>query len=146
MERFKIGVLAAHTGTNAPTVRYYEEIGLLRAPDRGIGGQRTYGEEDTRRLTFIRRCRDLGFPLEQVRQLVALLEDRGRSCMHARDLAVEHLTEVRAKLDELKTLERSIVAFVASCDASCPGGPGPDCTVLNDLSTPPVSREGPHLT
>lgn len=86
----KIGSLAERTGTNAPTIRYYEEIGLLPRPSRRDGGQRSYGEEDVRRLTFIRRCREFGFPIEQVRTLAALFQDQGRSCMEARDLAYEH--------------------------------------------------------
>jgi DNA-binding transcriptional MerR regulator len=134
MGTLKIGALAERTGTNAPTIRYYEGIGLLRPADRQAGGQRIYGDEDAARLTFIRRCRDFGFSIEQVRSLVALLEDRGRSCMEARDLASEHLAAVRAKLSELKALERSIAGFVATCDASCAGGPGPDCVILGDLS------------
>jgi DNA-binding transcriptional MerR regulator len=142
MSTFRIGALAERTGTNAPTIRYYEEIGLLRAADRQTGGQRTYGEDDVKRLTFIRRCRDFGFSIEQVRSLVGLLEDRQRSCMHARDLAQQHLTVVRAKLDELKALERSIAAFVKTCDTSCAGGPGPDCTILVDLSAAPEGRDG----
>jgi MerR family transcriptional regulator, copper efflux regulator len=134
MAKLKIGGLAARTGTNAPTIRYYEEIGLLRPADRQSGGQRTYGDADVKRLTFIRRCRDFGFSIEQVRSLVALVEDRDRSCMDARDLAQAHLTAVRARLTELKALERSIAGFVANCDASCAGGPGPDCVILEDLS------------
>jgi DNA-binding transcriptional MerR regulator len=134
MAKLKIGGLADRTGTNAPTIRYYEEIGLLRPADRQSGGQRTYGDADVKRLTFIRRCRDFGFSIEQVRSLVALVEDRDRSCMDARNLAQEHLTAVRARLTELEALERSIAGFVASCDASCAGGPGPDCVILEDLS------------
>jgi DNA-binding transcriptional MerR regulator len=134
MAKLKIGGLADRSGTNAPTIRYYEEIGLLRPADRQSGGQRTYGDADVKRLTFIRRCRDFGFSIEQVRSLVALVEDRDRSCMDARDLAQAHLTAVRARLTELKALERSIAGFVASCDASCAGGPGPDCVILEDLS------------
>jgi DNA-binding transcriptional MerR regulator len=137
MDRWRIGALAERTGTNAPTIRYYEEIGLLRPADRQPGGQRVYGEEDARRLSFIRRCRDFGFPIEQVRALVALLDDRTRSCMEARDLAREHLTAVRAKLRELRALERSIAGFVVSCDTSCVGGPGPDCVILEDLCEAP---------
>jgi DNA-binding transcriptional MerR regulator len=134
MPSVKIGVLAKRTGTNAPTIRYYEEIGLLRPADRQSGGQRVYGDADVRRLTFIRRCREFGFSIDQVRAFVALVQDPQSSCMHARDLAQAHLTAVRAKLAELKALERSISAFVASCDASCVGGPGPDCVILDDLS------------
>jgi DNA-binding transcriptional MerR regulator len=132
----KIGVLAERTGTNAPTIRYYEDIGLLPRPDRREGGQRSYGEDDVKRLTFIRRCRDFGFPIEQVRTLTSLMQDRGRSCMEARDIAQDHLAAVRAKLIELKALERSIAGFVESCDASCAGGPGPDCVILEDLAQP----------
>ena len=140
MDTFRIGALAERAGTSAPTIRYYEEIGLLREAERQRGGQRMYGEADVRRLTFIRRCREFGFSIEQVRSLVALSEDRKRSCMHARDLAQEHLMAVRAKLEELRALERSITAFMKTCDATCAGGPGPDCTILADLSTPSPRR------
>jgi MerR family transcriptional regulator, copper efflux regulator len=135
MPRLKIGALAQRTGTNAPTIRYYEEIGLLRSADRQSGGQRVYGDADVNRLAFIRRCREFGFSIEQVRSLVALVQDPQRSCMQARDLAQEHLHAVRAKLTELKALERSIATFIARCDASCAGGPGPDCVILDDLSS-----------
>src|SRR5207249_8147119 len=106
MDRMRIGALAERTGTNAPMIRYYEEIGLLRRPDRQPGGQRVYGEEDAKRLTFIRRCRDFGFPIEQVRSLVALLDDPTRSCMEARDLAREHFAAVQARVEDLRSLER----------------------------------------
>ena len=137
MSNLKIGALAERTGTTAPTIRYYEEIGLLRSADRQSGGQRVYGDADVKHLTFIRRCREFGFSIEQVRSLVALVQDPQSSCMHARDLAQEHLAAVRAKLSELKALERSIAGFVANCDSSCAGGPGPDCVILDDLSKGP---------
>lgn len=140
----KIGALAVMTGTNAPTIRYYEQIGLLPRPDRREGGQRTYDDGDVKRLTFIRRCRDFGFPIEQVRTLASLMGDRDRSCMEARDLAQDHLATVRAKLVELKALERSIAGFVESCDASCVGGPGPDCVILEDLSEPMTYAVSPR--
>jgi DNA-binding transcriptional MerR regulator len=139
MDELRIGALAERTGTNAPTIRYYEEIGLLRPPDRQPGGQRVYGEEDLKRLTFIRRCRQFGFPIEQVRSLVGLLNDRSRSCMEARDLALEHLAAVRVKLRDLTALEKSIAGFVASCETTaCAGGPGPDCVILEDLCEAPT--------
>jgi DNA-binding transcriptional MerR regulator len=137
MPDLKIGELARRTGTNAPTVRYYEQIGLLPPASRRDGGQRSYGEEDVRRLTFIRRCRDFGFSIAQVRALTTLVQDRERSCLEARDLAQSHLEAVRAKLDELKALEQAIARFVESCEVACAGGPGPDCVVLEDLSQPP---------
>jgi DNA-binding transcriptional MerR regulator len=140
MPDLKIGALAAQTGTNAPTIRYYEDIGLLRRADRRPGGQRVYGDADVKRLTFIRRCREFGFSIDQVRALISLVQDPRSSCMHARDLAQEHLAAVRAKLRELRALERSITAFIERCDASCAGGPGPDCVVLEDLSRGQTGR------
>lgn len=142
MKPLRIGALAKQTGTNAPTIRYYEEIGLLPSAGRQAGNQRIYGDADVRSLTFIRQCREFGFSIDQVRELVALVRDPASSCVDARDLAQAHLLTVRAKLAELKALERSIAAFVASCDASCAGGPGPDCVILDDLSKgrPRMSR------
>ena len=137
MSDIKIGALANQTGTNAPTIRYYEEIGLLRSAGRQAGNQRVYGDADVKNLTFIRRCREFGFSIDQVRSLVALVQDPASSCVHARDLAQEHLIAVRAKLAELKALERSLAAFVVNCDASCVGGAGPDCVILDDLSKGP---------
>jgi DNA-binding transcriptional MerR regulator len=121
-------------------VRYYEEIGLLPPASRRHGGQRSYDEEDVGRLIFIRRCRDFGFSIEQVRVLATLIQDRERSCLEARDLGLAHLEAVRAKLDELNALERAIAGFVESCDSACAGGPGPDCVALSDLHQPAASR------
>jgi len=134
MNHLKIGALAKQTGTNAPTIRYYEEIGLLRSAGRQAGNQRVYGDADVKSLTFIRRCREFGFSIDQVRSLVALMQDPASSCVDARDLAQEHLVAVRKKLAELKALERSIAGFVSGCEASCAGGAGPDCVIFDDLS------------
>ncbi len=145
MSGLKIGDLAERTGTNSPTIRYYEESGLLPQPDRQEGNQRHYGESDVR-LTFTRRCRDFGFSIEQVRTLVALEQDRSRTCLEARDLAQAHLARVRAELRELREPERGIAGFVESCNVNCVGGPGPDCVILDDLagtaSTAPKRRCG----
>lgn len=130
-----IGVLASRSGTNPPTIRYYEEIGLIRPADRGSNGRRTYGEADLKRLTFIRRCRQFGFPIEQVRGLVDLLDNADRSCLDARDLARDQLIAVRGKLDELRALETSLASLVLDCEAVCAGGPGPECVILEDLTT-----------
>ncbi|PSM16085.1 MerR family transcriptional regulator [Nitratireductor sp. StC3] len=133
---FRIGDLARCTRTNPPTIRYYEEIGLLPPADRRDGGQRCYGEEDRRRLTFIRQCREFGFPIDQVRSLVALTQDSDRSCMEARAIAVDHLGAVRDKIAELRKLQSNLADFVRRCDAACAGGPGPDCTILHDMAEP----------
>ncbi|MDO8913611.1 MAG: helix-turn-helix domain-containing protein [Phenylobacterium sp.] len=135
-----IGRLAERSGTNPPTIRYYEQIGLLKRPDRREGGHRTYGQTDLTRLTFIRRCREFGFPIEQVRSLVDLLENEDRSCTDARDLARDNLTLVQAKLEALRALETNLIQMVNDCEAVCVGGPGPNCVILEDLSEPSRSK------
>lgn len=129
-----IGKLAKAAGVNTPTIRYYEEIGLLPAADRSESGQRVYGSDDLERLTFIRRCRDFGFGIEQVRLLAGLSISADKDCKEVGDIARGHLGEVQAKLKELKALERSLQRFVAQCDSVCCGGPGRDCLVFKDLS------------
>jgi MerR family transcriptional regulator, copper efflux regulator len=120
--------LAARTGTTVPTIRYYEQIGLLRPAARS-GGQRTYDNEDVRRLAFVRRCRAFDFSIEEVRALLALMQDR-KSCTEARNLAEARLAGLRRKLAELKALESTITSLVTECDASCAGGPASDCVIL----------------
>jgi len=132
----KIGELAERTGTNAPTIRYYESIGLLPRAGRQQGGQRRYAEDDVRRLTFVRRCRDFGFSVDQVRALAALVDDPASCCAEARDIAQAHLDDVRARLAEWRALERDISHFVSRCDTTCAGGPGPECVPLVELTRP----------
>jgi DNA-binding transcriptional MerR regulator len=131
---YTIGSLAEGTGCTSPTIRYYEEVGLLPKAMRRPNGQRAYTEDDFRRLTFIRRCRDFGFSIEQVRRLVDLTTSPDRDCVEARDIGRLHLAEVRAKWKELRALERSLVEFVDTCTTECAGGPGPNCVVLDDLA------------
>jgi DNA-binding transcriptional MerR regulator len=137
----KIGELSARADTNIPTIRYYEEIGLLPRPNRSSGGHRTYLEEDLDRLPFIRRCRDFGFTIDQVRSLVVLVKDRSVSCVAARDIAQAHLDTIRAKMAELADLENSVAAFVDNCNATCLGGSGPACVIMEELRKP----ASPHL-
>jgi DNA-binding transcriptional MerR regulator len=136
-----IGGLATNTSTNVPTIRYYEEIGLLPQAQRSPNGRRFYRDTDLKRLTFIKRCRDFGFPIEQVRELVTLLEDGDRSCIEVRDLAQMRLETVRARLQEMRQLEASLVSFVESCDEACCKGPTRDCSIIENWST--VQSEKP---
>ena len=128
-----IGTLAQQTGCSVPTIRYYESIGLIPAAQRRPSGHRVYGAAAQELLTFIRRCRDFGFSIEQVRALVSLNGSADRDCVEARDIAQIHLQAVRSKLTELRALERSLAKFVSSCTAVCAGGPAPRCTILKDL-------------
>lgn len=138
-----IGVLAQRTQCTVPTIRYYEEIGLLPHASRSANGRRYYGETDQKRLLFIKRCRDFGFPIEQVRNLVSLFEDGDRSCVEVRDVAQDHLNVVRTKIAEFRELETGLAAFVESCDIACCGGTAKDCTIIEDLcSTTTQSGKG----
>jgi DNA-binding transcriptional MerR regulator len=140
MATMSIGELVQRSGVNAPTIRYYEEIGLLRPPARKPSGHRAYSAEDEHRLTFIRRCRAFGFSIEEVKTLSALTRSADRSCFEARDLAQDHLTALRATLAELRALEKSLQKFVRDCDAQCIGGPGAACVILDDLSKNALSK------
>jgi MerR family copper efflux transcriptional regulator len=131
-----IGFVARQTGCTVPTIRYYEEIGLLEAAGRTDGGRRVYGDKAVQRLTFIRRCRDFGFSIDQVRELVGLADTPHRPCVEVRDIAALHLSEVRKKAAELRALEASLEAFVVSCNTACAGGSVIDCTILDDLAHP----------
>jgi len=133
---FTIGALAKATGTNTPTIRYYEDIGLLPPANRTASGQRTYDETDVGRLTFIKQCRDFGFSIDQVRVLVDLSISTARDCTETRDIAQAHLAEVRAKMVELRALETRLQGFVTRCNDACAGGPGSDCVIFKDMATP----------
>jgi DNA-binding transcriptional MerR regulator len=131
-----IGAASKQTGCSVPTIRYYEEVGLLPAAPRTDGNQRHYDETAIRRLAFIRRCRDFGFTIQQVRGLVGLVDQPNRDCVEVRDIAQVHLQEVQKKVAELQALETSLSAFVRSCNTACAGGPAVDCTILEDLAMP----------
>lgn len=137
-----IGFVARQAGCTVPTIRYYEEIGLLAAASRSDAGQRTYDGSAVRRLTFIRRCRDFGFSIDQVRELVGLVDEPQRPCIEVRDIASMHLVEVRKKLAELSALEAGLSAFVVGCNAACAGGVAVDCTILEDLAHPNDTARG----
>jgi DNA-binding transcriptional MerR regulator len=139
MSTLTIGALAEQIGSNVPTIRYYEEIGLLPQANRGPGGHRVYDAADLRRLTFIRRCRDFGFSIEQVRKLIELAASPDRNCADARDVALAHLTSIREKLTELRALERSLAKFAEGCTVACAGGPMSKCVLLIDLLDEPSS-------
>jgi DNA-binding transcriptional MerR regulator len=134
--KLSIGFVARQTGCTVPTIRYYEEIGLLPPAGRTDAGQRHYDDTTVRRLAFIRRCRDFGFSIEQVRELVGLADQPERPCAEARDIAAGHLAQVRQKLEELRALEASLAGFVGSCEAACAGGAAVDCTILEALASP----------
>src|SRR5215471_112400 len=131
-----IGTLAAQTGCTVPTIRHYESIGLLPRASRRPGGHRIYTEVELNRLTFIRRCRGLGLPIAQVREMLRLTEQPEHDCSAAAKVAEAHLKTVRARLADLRGLERTLKRFVKSCAAACAGGPARNCVILEELAAP----------
>jgi len=126
-----IGELSRRAGVNIETIRYYERIKMLPAPPRTASRRRVYGPGETRMLTFIRRSRELGFSLDEIRALLALSTENGEAaCAEVRDLAAGHLEEVRAKIADLRAMERVLVDAVRRCDA----GETPGCPLIDVLS------------
>jgi MerR family mercuric resistance operon transcriptional regulator len=127
-----IGRLARASGVNLETIRYYQRIGLMSEPGRTPGGHRSYEEDHRRRLTFIRRARELGFSLEQVRELLRLAVENGAPCSSVVEIASGHLADVRRKIADLNRLEAILTASVARCATS---RTEVTCPVLEMLST-----------
>jgi MerR family mercuric resistance operon transcriptional regulator len=127
---FTIGQLAAKTGVHLETIRYYERIGLMPAPGRTQGGHRVFDESHRRRLTFIRRGRELGFGIEAIRALLALAEPGRRSCDDVQAVAGAHLKEVGAKIADLARLETILAQTVSRCEGHLSA---PSCPVLEML-------------
>jgi MerR family transcriptional regulator, mercuric resistance operon regulatory protein len=125
----KIGALSKQADCNIETIRYYERIGLLPLPPRTHGGYRLYGLEHLKRLNFIRRARELGFTLHEVRALLKLADDRSQSCGEVRTLATAHLDDVRAKIADLRAMERVLKELIARCET----GTLPECPLIEAL-------------
>jgi MerR family transcriptional regulator, mercuric resistance operon regulatory protein len=126
---FSIGELSKHSGVNIETIRYYERIKMLPAPPRTASGRRAYGPAETRTLAFIRRSRDLGFTLEEVRALLALGGPKRAPCADVHKIASAHLVNVRSKLSDLVKLESILAETVAQCS----DGATRDCPVRDNL-------------
>ena len=126
-----IGGLSRRSGVNVETIRYYERIKMLPAPPRTASGRRVYGPAETRSLAFIRRSRELGFTLEEIRALLALSADDGNNtCTEVRQLAASHLADVRAKIADLRAMASVLSEAVRRCDA----GELPGCPLIDALS------------
>ncbi len=129
-EDIAIGELSRRTGCNIETVRYYERIGLLPKPTRR-GTYRRYEAGDVERLAFVRRARELGFTLDEVRALLDLASGGQDACAEVREIAVTHLADVRARIADLRAMERALAQAVRGCDAGEMAG----CPVSSALSS-----------
>lgn len=128
---FSIGQLSKRTGVKVPTIRYYEQMGLMAAPGRTEGNQRRYGEGELEQLGFIKHARDLGFSIEAIRALIELQGHPDRSCGEANAMAQAQLEAVRGKISRLRKLESELERIVGGCDGD---GPSSDCYVLASLA------------
>jgi len=127
--RMRIGELARATSTKVETIRFYEKIGLLAAPARTSGNYRDYEAEHLGRLSFIRRARDLGFTLDQVRELLALSDDRSSPCSAVDAVAREHLAEIDRKVADLRALRRELDELISRCSQ----GAISECRIIEAL-------------
>jgi DNA-binding transcriptional MerR regulator len=125
-----IGALSKRVGVKIPTIRYYEQVGLLPEPERSESNQRRYDGGGVDRLGFIRHARDLGFSIQAIRELIYLSEQPDRSCIDATRIAGEQLTAVRERIARLKRLEAELDQIASGCSA----GSAADCYVLKALS------------
>lgn len=130
LEVFRIGQVAQSAGVKIETIRYYERAGLLPAPPRSSGRYRLYGPNDVRTLRFIRRARELGFPLDSVRALLRLAREEAGSCSTAQALATKHLEEVRTRIADLAAVEATLATTIQLCRS----GRGTECALIAALA------------
>ena len=126
---FLIGALSEQTGCNIETIRYYEKIGLLPAPPRSPGRRRLYKDTHRKRLTFIRRCRQLGFSLDEIRELLELVDGGSYTCDEVRELTLNHADEVKRKITDLRRMEKVLRDITSKCS----GGKVPECPIIDAL-------------
>jgi Cd(II)/Pb(II)-responsive transcriptional regulator len=126
-----IGELAKETGVKVVTIRYYEQVGILPEPSRTTGNYRTYTVEHVDRLRFVRRCRDLGFSLDQIKDLFRLSSEDLSSCKEVCQLAERHIEEIEEKIADLKRLASELRQISSSCSGKRRMA---ECRILEALS------------
>jgi len=126
-----IGEAASASGVSAKMIRHYEDVGLLPPANRTASGYRQYSDKEVSTLRFIRHCRDLGFSLEQIGELLDLWQNRKRSSRQVKALAQAHIAELDAKLKELEEM-RSTLEHLVHC---CNGDDRPDCPIIESLAS-----------
>lgn len=135
-----IGDLSRSSGVKIPTIRYYEQMGLLSHSERSVGNQRRYTDEERERLTFIRHARNLGLSIEAIRELIQLSQHLERPCRDADRIAAERLADVRSKIKRLTKLEEELVR-ITTCDHSNQVG---NCYVIRALASHDLCTHEQH--
>lgn len=135
-----IGEASGASGVSAKMIRYYEQIGLIRAVARTESGYRIYSPTDVETLRFIRRARDLGFSVEEMTTLLALWQDKQRESADVKRVALQHVAEIEKRISELEGMARTLRHLAGHCH----GDDRPDCPILDDLAAvPETSRKQP---
>lgn len=133
-----IGDLASKTGVKIPTIRYYEQMGLLSAPEQSAGNQRRYSKAELNRLAFIKHARDLGLKIDDIRELLNLSEHPDQTCAEANRIAADHLASIREKIIRLQRLETELARIATGCK----GNTIDECYVIESLSNHGLCRDG----
>jgi DNA-binding transcriptional MerR regulator len=143
MQRFQIGQVAQRTGLTVDAIRFYEKVGLLPRAARSTGGYRLYQDRDVADLQFIQRAQQLGFSLNEIREMVSVQRHPQEACAHVRDLIAQKLAVVRSKIEELRTLETGLAAALQQCRKALrqPANIQDCCPVLHNISTPRSKRK-----
>jgi MerR family mercuric resistance operon transcriptional regulator len=123
------GTLAGYSGVNIETIRYYEKKGLMPDPMRSAGGHRIYDQSHLRRLSFIRKTRELGFTIREIREFLDLVDSKNYTCAEIRDRTNIHLRDVEQKLRDLQKMRRTLTSMVSRCN----GGLVPECIIIDSL-------------
>ncbi|WP_225028044.1 MerR family transcriptional regulator [Xinfangfangia pollutisoli] len=135
-----IGKLSQAAGVKVPTIRYYEQIGLLPEADRSSGNQRLYGQKTLERLCFVRHARDLGFPLDAIRELLRLADQPDMPCASADEIARRQLIAVKERIQRLQALQTELQRMVAQCAH----GTISDCRVIDVLGNHDLCLHADH--
>ncbi len=144
-QRLQIGQVARETGLTVDAIRFYEKQRLLRRPSRTEGGFRVFATKDVENIHFIRRAQELGFSLNEIRELLVLQSEDLAACSHVRDLLETKLGAVRSKISELQKLEDQLAADLKKCEGALRGGKTAAhkcCPVLEEISAPIDVRAG----
>jgi MerR family mercuric resistance operon transcriptional regulator len=126
---YAIGEMSNLTGVNIETIRYYERIAIMPKPDRTQGGNRQYNHDQLKRLFFIKRCRDLGFNLDEIRALLEMVDRDDFTCGEVHEMTISHLSDVEKKLNDLIRLKQSLKKMASECSQ----GDIPECPIIDTL-------------